>query len=65
MMHELFWSSVPACQNEYVNVVGMLGWFLYGRILRYKSAAAALQPLQPRASLLKIERPFASIAVFH
>jgi SAM-dependent methyltransferase len=64
MLRRLF-TEVPFefVSEEYVNVAGMFGWFLYGRILKHRTLP---QGLTSRFNLvlpfLKIERPLASFA---
>ena len=48
-------------KEEYLNVVGMLGWFLYGRILRHKNLPQHLcSRFNLVLPLLKLERPIAA-----
>ena len=64
MVRELF-KSVPfrLIKEEYVNVIGMLGWFLYGRILKTNNLPQRLcSRFNLVLPLLKIERPLASVA---
>jgi SAM-dependent methyltransferase len=47
-------------KTEYVNVVGMLGWFLYGKVLKSKSLPQQLcGRFNLMIPLLKVERPIA------
>ena len=47
-------------KSEYVNVTGMLGWFLYGRILKAKKLPEQLcSRFHLVLPLLKLERPIA------
>lgn len=64
MMRDLF-AGVPVrlVKDEYVNVVGMLGWFLYGRILKHQNLPQQLcSRFNLVLPLLKIERPVAFFA---
>jgi len=47
-------------QCEYVNVIGMFGWYLYGKILKHKSLPQRLcGRFNLVIPLLKLERPIA------
>ena len=62
-MRKLF-GQVPfkLVQDEYVNVIGMLGWFLYGRIFRVQNLPPQLcSRFNLVLPLLKLERPIAWI----
>jgi SAM-dependent methyltransferase len=53
-------ASFKILKNEYVNVIGMAGWFLYGRILKTKQLPQKLcSHFNLVIPLLKLERPVA------
>ncbi len=54
-------ASFKILKSEYVNVIGMLGWFLYGRILKTDRLPQKLcSHFNLVIPLLKLERPVAS-----
>jgi len=64
MLSDLF-DKVPfeILREQYVNVIGMFGWFLYGRILKHKSLPEQLcSRFNVVLPLLQVERPLAAFA---
>jgi 2-polyprenyl-3-methyl-5-hydroxy-6-metoxy-1,4-benzoquinol methylase len=59
---QLLFERVPftMIENRYVNVIGMFGWFLYGRILKKENLPEELcNRFNLVLPLLKLERPIA------
>jgi len=55
--------QLDVVRNVYVNVAGMLGWFIYGRILKHQQLPQQLcSRFNLVLPLLKLERPFAHFA---
>lgn len=55
-------ASFKILKSEYVNVIGMLGWFLYGRILKTNHLPQKLcSHFNLVIPLLKLERPIAQM----
>ncbi len=53
-------SGFTLLKSEYVNVIGMFGWFLYGKILRKQNLPTQLcSKFNLVVPLLKMERPIA------
>jgi 2-polyprenyl-3-methyl-5-hydroxy-6-metoxy-1,4-benzoquinol methylase len=53
-------ASLEIIRSEYVNVIGMAGWFLYGKIFKVRRLPEALcGRFHLTLPLLKIERPIA------
>jgi hypothetical protein len=50
-------------KDEYVNVIGMFGWFVYGRLLKHQNLPQQLcNRFNLVLPLLKMERPLAAFA---
>jgi SAM-dependent methyltransferase len=64
MMADLYaQTSLQTQKSEYVNVVGMFGWFLYGRVFKRNSLPTHLTSrFNLVLPLLKMERPLAHFA---
>jgi 2-polyprenyl-3-methyl-5-hydroxy-6-metoxy-1,4-benzoquinol methylase len=56
-------TSFDILKTEYINVIGMAGWFLYGKILKRKNLPQQLcSRFNIVVPLLKLERPLAYFA---
>jgi SAM-dependent methyltransferase len=56
-------AGLEVLSNAYVNTIGMVGWFIYGRILKHEQLPQQLcGRFNMVLPLLKLERPFAHFA---
>lgn len=64
MMRDLYRETpFDLVKDEYVNVVGMFGWFLYGKIFKHQNLPQQLcSRFDLVLPLLKLERPVAAFA---